>query len=123
MHVPKFYPDNEEIKSDIADYYFEVQRWDSDVGKALKLLEDEGLLENTIVVMTGDHGMPFPRCKGNLYDWGSRVPLAVRWGAQVKGGRTVTDFVSFTDFAPTFLQAAFCKIPKEMTGSTKVNPI
>jgi len=116
VHVPAFYPDKGEIRSDIADYYFEVQRWDGDVGEALKLLEVEGELENTLVVMSGDHGMPFPRCKGNLYDWGAHVPLAIRWGAEVEAGRHVTDFTSFTDFAPTFLEAAGLKVPEEMTG-------
>ena len=66
--------------------------------------------------MTGDHGMPFPRCKGNLYDWGTRVPLAVRWGEKIKAGQVVTDFASFTDFAPTFLAAAGLDIPVAMTG-------
>ena len=118
IYVPAFYPDHPEIRSDIADYYFEVQRWDGDVNAAMKLLEAEGVLDNTIVVMSGDHGMPFPRCKGNLYDWGSRVPLAIRWGAKVKGGRRVTDFASMTDLAPTFLEAAGLKVPEEMTGKS-----
>jgi arylsulfatase A-like enzyme len=116
VHVPTFYPNTKEVRSDIADYYFEVQRWDRDVGSAITLLEQNGELDNTIVVMTGDHGMPFPRCKGNLYDWGVRVPLAIRWGSKVKPNRKVTDFVSFTDLAPTFLDAAGIRVPKEMTG-------
>ena len=116
VHVPAFYPNDEEIRSDIADYYFEVQRFDTLVGKALAEVEKRGLLENTIVVMTGDHGMPFPRCKSNLYDWGTRVPLAVRWGKQVPAGRRVTDFVSLTDLAPTFLTAAGVDVPDQMTG-------
>jgi len=123
IHVPAFYPENEEIRNDIADYYFEVQRWDSDVGKAIKLLEEAGVLDNTIIVMTGDHGFPFPRGKGNLYDWGSRVPLAIRWGNKVKPDRKVTDFVSFTDIAPTFLDAAGVDTPKEMTGKSLLNVI
>jgi len=116
VHVPTFYPNTKEIRSDIADYYFEVQRWDTDVGKAIKLLEETGELENTIIIMTGDHGMPFPRCKGNLYDWGARVPMAIRWGNHAKPNRLVSDFVSFTDLAPTFLAAAGLDVPKEMTG-------
>jgi arylsulfatase A-like enzyme len=116
IHVPGFLPDNEDVRSDIADYYYEVQRWDSDVGKALALLEDAGELENTIVVMTGDHGMPFPRCKGNLYDWGVRVPLAIRWGNGIaKTGRRVADFASLPDLAPTFLELAGVEVPKDMT--------
>jgi len=118
VHVPAFLPNCEEVRSDIADYYFEVQRWDNDVNEALKLLEAEGELDNTIIVMSGDHGMPFPRCKGNLYDWGARVPLAIRWAEKVRPGRTITDFTSMTDLAPTFLQAAGVKLPDEITGKS-----
>lgn len=120
IHVPEFYPDHEVIRSDIADYYFEVQRWDSDVAEALARLEQAGELDNTIVVMSGDHGMPFPRCKGNLYDWGSRVPLAIRWGEEVPGGRRIRDLVSLTDLAPTFLEAAGADRPDAMTGRSLV---
>jgi len=121
VHAPAFFPNNEEVRSDIADYYFEVQRWDNDVNEATKLLEAEGELDNTIIAMSGDHGMPFPRCKGNLYDWGSRIPLAIRWGDKIKPGRTITDFTSTTDLAPTFLEAAGVKVPKEMTGKSLVS--
>jgi arylsulfatase A-like enzyme len=115
----KCFPDSAEVRGDVADYYYEVQRWDRDVGKALAKLKEIGELENTIVVMTGDHGMPFPRCKGNLYDSGSRVPLAIRWGANIKKpGRRVDDFVSFTDLGPTFLDIAGVEIPKVMTGKS-----
>ena len=112
------YPDSKEIRSDVADYYFEVQRFDQDVESALDQLEKIGQLENTIVVMTGDHGMPFPRCKSNLYDSGSRVPMAVQWPKSVPAGRTITDFVSTTDLAPTFLQLAGVPIPEAMTGKS-----
>jgi len=116
VEVPGFYPDVETIRSDIADYYFEVQRFDRDVGQALALLEQRGELDNTIVVMTGDHGMPFPRCKSNIYDMGVRVPLACRWGDAIPGDRRVTDFVSLVDLAPTFLELAGVEIPDAMTG-------
>jgi len=114
------YPDSEEIRSDVADYYFEVQRFDSDVGKAVALLEEKGELDNTIIVITGDHGMPFPRCKSNVYDSGARVPLALRWGAKVKPGQVANGFVSTTDLAPTFLDAAGVVIPEAMTGQSLV---
>jgi len=114
--VPGFWPDEARVRSDIADYYFEVQRFDRDVGAAIALLEEKGELENTIVVMTGDHGMPFPRCKSNLYEMGVRVPLAIRWGAAVPGGRNVEDLVSLCDLAPTFLELCGLKVPPVMTG-------
>ncbi len=112
------FPDSESIRSDVADYYFEVQRFDREVGEALKRLEELGELENTIVVVTGDHGMPFPRCKSNLYDSGARVPMAVRWPKHIQPGRVVSDFVSTTDLAPTFLEVAGVPIPDAMTGKS-----
>ena len=121
VQVPGFWPDVETIRSDIADYYFEVQRWNRDVADAMALLEQAGELDNTIIVMSGDHGMPFPRCKGNLYDWGVRVPLAIRWGSQVKGGQRVDEFVSLIDIAPTVLEAAGVETPAVMTGRSLLN--
>jgi N-sulfoglucosamine sulfohydrolase len=116
VELPACYPDSDVIRSDIADYYFEVQRFDSLVGEALKQLVKIGASENTIVVMTGDHGFPFPRGKSNLYDLGSRVPMVVRWSAKISADRVVTDFVSTTDLAPTFLEAAGLPVDEEMTG-------
>jgi N-sulfoglucosamine sulfohydrolase len=118
VSVPAFLPDVEVVRSDIADYCFEVQRFDREVGEAIALLEARGELDDTIVVMTGDHGMPFPRCKGNVYDWGVRVPLALRWGRRVKPGREVDAFVSLVDLAPTFLQAAGVDVPEAVTGQS-----
>ena len=111
------FPDNEIVRSDVADYYYEVQRFDTLVASAIKVLEEYGELENTIIVLTGDHGMPFPRCKSNNYDSGARIPLAVRWGSGIKNpGRVLDDFISTTDLAPTFLELAGLEIPEIMTG-------
>ena len=106
IQVPGFWPNVEQIRSDIADYYLEVQRFDKDVQNALELLEQSGELENTIVVVTGDHGMPFPRCKSNCYDMGVRVPLAIRWGKRIDGAQQVNALTSLVDLMPTFLAAA-----------------
>ena len=114
--LPPFFPDAPEVRSDILDYYLEVERFDRELGQMLKLLEKQGRLDNTIVVITSDNGMPFPRCKTSLYDYGVRMPLAIRWPARVKGGRVVQDFVNLTDMAPTFLDAAGVKVPADMTG-------
>lgn len=120
IRVPACFPDSPEVRGDVADYFFEVQRFDSDVGKALALLEANGELDNTIIFMTGDHGMPFPRCKGNLYDSGARVPLAARWGAKVKPDQISDAFVSLADLAPTFLEAAGIAIPPAMSGRSLI---
>ena len=110
------FPDDDEVRGDVADYYFEVQRFDSDVAKAIAKLEELGELDNTIIVITGDHGMPFPRCKSNLYDSGTRVPLAIRWGDKIKPGQVFQNFASLTDLAPTFLAAGGISAPSNMTG-------
>jgi arylsulfatase A-like enzyme len=93
-----------------------VQRYDHDTGEMLRLLEKAGKLDNTIVIMTGDNGWPFPRGKANLYDAGTRQPLAIRWPARVKAGGKSEDFISFQDFAPTLLEATGLKPPAAMTG-------
>jgi arylsulfatase A-like enzyme len=114
--VPPFWPDNEIVRNDVLDYYWKVERFDREVGELLELLKAAGKLDNTIVVMTGDNGWPFPRCKANLYDGGTRQPLAVRWPAKLKGGQTCDDFINLMDLAPTFLAAAGLAALPEMTG-------
>ena len=114
--VPGFFPDTPEVRSDIADYAFEIEYLDRHLARMLETLEKAGELDNTVIVVTGDNGMPFPRAKATLYDYGVRVPLAIRWGDKVNPGRVVEDMVSFTDFAPTFLEAAGLAPPAEMTG-------
>src|SRR6185295_7851955 len=100
--VPPVFPDTPEVRSDILDYYFAVQRFDRDLGVMLDQVEAAGRTASTMVVVTGDNGMPFPRCKANVYDSGSRQPFAVRWPAKVKPGRVVDDFIGLPDVAPTF---------------------
>ncbi len=116
VDVPTFLPDTPEIRADITDYYAEVQRFDRGVGAILRQIEASGWLENTLVVVTSDNGMPFPRAKANLYDSGTRMPLAIMWPGRVAGGRTSDAFVSLTDMAPTFLEAAGLAVPDAMTG-------
>ncbi len=121
VSVPVYLPDVPEVRRDLTDYYAEIKRFDIEVGQLIKQLEQINELENTIVVLTGDNGLPFPRSKGNLYDAGTKTPLAISWLAQVPAGRVISDFVSTTDFAPTFLEAAGLNIPKEMTGRSLMN--
>ena len=59
--VPAYLPDDEVVRKDMCDYYFEVERFDQRLGKMLTLIEERGELENTLVVISGDNGLPFPR--------------------------------------------------------------
>jgi arylsulfatase A-like enzyme len=119
IRVPPFFPNTPEVRGDMADYFFEVQRYDREFGEVLDKIEAMGKMDNTIVVMTSDHGMPFPRCKANLYDSGTQVPLVIRYPGGA-AGRRVKDFVSLVDIAPTFLDAAGLEIPPEMSGMSLV---
>lgn len=118
VEVPPFWPDTEVLRGDILDYCAEVEWFDAQLGRMLSSLERIGELDNTIVVVTSDNGMPFPRAKVNLYDWGIRMPLSIRWGAQLQGGRRVEEFVQHVDFAPTFLEAAGIRPPGGVTGKS-----
>ncbi len=105
--VPGYWPDVPTVRNDMLDYAVEVEHFDRHLGRMLAELERRGLLDNTVVIVTSDHGMPFPRVKGQCYEDGIHVPLAVMWPAGIKHpGRKVSDFVDFTDLAPTILELA-----------------
>lgn len=118
VEVPGYLPDAEEIRSDLLDYAFEVEWYDKHLGLMLDELDRRGELDNTLVVVTADNGMPFPRAKANLYEDGTHVPLAIAWPAKIPAGRRVDDFVSLIELAPTFLEAAGEKVPEMMTASS-----
>ena len=102
-----FWPDNETVRTDLLDYAYEVEHFDKHLQRMLDLLEAAGELENTLVIVTADNGMPFPRIKGQEYEYSNHLPLAVMWADGIKNpGRQVDDFISFIDFAPTILELA-----------------
>jgi arylsulfatase A-like enzyme len=116
--VPRYLPDAADVRNDILDCYYEVQRFDRDLGHLLELLDRTGALGSTIVIVTSDNGLPFPRAKATVYDGGVRVPLAIRWPGVAAAGSAIESFVSLTDIAPTVLEAAGLRPPGAMTGRT-----
>ena len=108
--VPPFLPDTPEVRSDILDYCVEIEWFDTHLNRMLKTLEEAGELDNTIVIVTSDNGMPFPRAKANCYEYGIHMPLAIRWG-KAAGGRVVDDLVGFVDLTATILDAAGAQPP------------
>ena len=119
--VQAFFPDNELVRGDLADYGVEVEYHDRQIGLALTSLEKRGLLDNTIIIATSDQGMPFPRIKGQIYEEDFHEAFVVRWGDKIIPGRIVTDFINFPDVAPTLMEAAGLKIDKQMTGKSFLN--
>jgi N-sulfoglucosamine sulfohydrolase len=103
--VPAYWPDSETVRNDMLDYAFEVEHFDHHLNRMLDLLDQYGIADNTLIVVTSDHGMPFPRVKGQAYDASNHIPLAIRWPRGIAHpGRTIHDHVSLIDLAPTFLE-------------------
>lgn len=114
--MPKFLPDVPEVREDVADYLGESQAVDAYVGVLMKRLEEADELEKTLVVISGDHGMPgVPAGKCNLYDHGVAVALIARVPGG-RGSRVVDDFVCLPDLAPTFMEVGGVKPPAGLYG-------
>ena len=121
--LPPFLPDVPEVREDVADYLGEVQAYDAYIGVLLKRLEETGEMDNTLIVISGDHGMPgVTNGKCNLYDFGTGVALVARWPKGINGkGRVIDDLVSLPDLAPTFLEAAGVSLPAGMNARSLLN--
>jgi arylsulfatase A-like enzyme len=112
---PAFWPDNDSVRTDMLDYGLEIEYFDNQIGVRLKELEKRGILNNTIIIITSDNGMPFPRGKANSYEYSNHMPLAIMWKNGISNpGRKISDYVNFVDFTPTFLDVS--KINSKKSG-------
>jgi N-sulfoglucosamine sulfohydrolase len=109
--VPPFLPDVPEVRSDILDYLYEIEWFDQHLGHMLTALEEAGQLDNTLVIVTSDNGMAFPRAKANVYEYGVHMPLAIMWRARMPGGRVIDDLVGFVDITATILDVTGAQHP------------
>lgn len=116
VKVPPYLPDVPEVRADLLAYAREIEWFDGHLNRMLKELESRGQLENTIVIVTSDNGMSFPRAKANLFEDGIHMPLAIAWPKQVPPDRKSNDLVSLIDIAPTLLEAAGIGVPETMAG-------
>ncbi len=101
VRVPGFLPDAPEVRSDLLDYFFEIQWFDQHLARMLRLLEQEGKLDNTLVIVTSDNGMSFPRAKANLYEYGIHMPLAISWPERYAGNQSTDALVNLIDITAT----------------------
>lgn len=117
--VYSFWPDIDSVRTDILDYAFEVEYFDQHLQKILIILEEQNKLDNTLVIATSDHGMPFPRVKGQAYKYSNHVPLSIMWKNRIEAsGRVVDDYVSFIDIAPTILELS--QINEKQSGMQSI---
>ncbi|WP_245576604.1 sulfatase family protein [Flexithrix dorotheae] len=117
--VPGYLADTPETRQDLASYYNEVSRMDFYVGEVKKELEKQGVLDNTIIIVMADNGMPFPRSKTRVYDSGMKTPFVVFWpkGISPKGVKS-NSLISVIDIAPTFVELAGLKSPDSFQGKS-----
>ncbi len=116
VEVPAFLPDKPEIQSDLLDYFAEIEWFDQHLARMLKTLEEKGELDNTVVIVTSDNGMPFPRAKANCYEYGIHMPLAICWPSKMPGGRQIDDLIGFVDISATILDLAQVTYPADAPG-------
>ena len=107
LKVPPYLHDNLVTRKLLASYYMEITQLDQQVGSLMKLLDETGQAENTLVMFVSEQGSSFPYGgKWSVYDNGIRVATVVRWPGKVKPGSTSDALVQYPDVAPTFLEAA-----------------
>ena len=114
--IPPYLQNTDVVKRDMWKLYNNIAEMDSQVGAVLKQLEDDGLLENTIIFFYGDHGGPLPREKRLIYDSGLNTPMIVRFPNKMRAGTKDNRLTSFVDFAPTLLSLTGTKSPDYMQG-------
>ncbi|MFZ5831483.1 MAG: sulfatase [Planctomycetota bacterium] len=119
--VPRFLPDTPEVRSDFLDYLLEIEWFDRHLGQMLDLLERSGELENTLVIVAADNGMPMLRAKATCYEYGLHVPMQIAWPKRVPGGRVVDDPIGFVDLNATILAAAGVEHPAK--NDPKLAPV
>jgi N-sulfoglucosamine sulfohydrolase len=115
--LPAGIPDTPVARADFASYCDEVRRFDRYVGGVMEELKKQDVFEDTLIIVLGDNGRPFPRNKTSLYDNGMKTPLVVHWpGGQIAEGSVSSSLVSTIDIAPAILEAAGLPVPSPVQG-------
>jgi len=113
--LPAYFPDDSIVRQDVARNYSNIELLDKQIGEKLKELEEDGLLDNTIIFFFSDHGGPLPRGKRLHYDSGLKTPMLIRIPDKLKKEYN-DELISFIDLAPTVLSLAGVDIPEYMQG-------
>jgi arylsulfatase A-like enzyme len=113
---PAHLPDTPETRADMASFKASARSLDQGVGAVLHGLDELGLVDDTILVLTTDHGLPFPGAKATLTDRGLGVLLIVRGPGGFLGGHVTDALVSQVDLYPTLCELAGASPPEGLAG-------
>ncbi|MCK5802224.1 MAG: sulfatase [Lentisphaeria bacterium] len=113
---PPYFPDTPECREDFARFKASARRLDAKVGTVLDAIDANGLRDNTLVILTTDHGIAFPRMKCNLTDGGIGVMLMLRGPSGFSGGKVIDALVSHIDLFPTICALAGATPPDHLQG-------
>jgi len=117
MMIPPYYPDTPEFRKSWARYLDLITQMDIETGQLLAELEEDGLVDETLVVFVSDHGLGMPRAKRWATESGLREPLIMRCPGVIEAGTVEESIVSLVDLAPTLLTAAGIAVPEVMQGT------
>lgn len=119
--LPPYYPRDPVLLRDWAAFLDAVRLTDRHVGQVITRLEQEGLLENTVIIFMTDHGISHARGKQFLYNEGTHIPFIVR-GPGIERGKVRTDLIEHIDMAAISLAAAGIEFPKTMQARNVFAP-
>ena len=118
LELPEYLADTKDTRKEFANYLAEIKVLDDQVGSILKVLKEENVSENTIVIFTSEQGAQFPFSKWTNYEMGVHTGFIVRWPKKVKGNTRTNALIQYVDVLPTLIEAVGGNIKKKFDGSS-----
>jgi N-sulfoglucosamine sulfohydrolase len=119
VQVPSFLENLPPIQTELTQYYNSVRRADRSFGQVTRALHESGESDNTVVIFSSDHGMPFPLSKATVYTNGIRTPTLLAW-PRMGTPKSFEELTSNIDVLPTLLDILSLPIPKNVDGKSWV---
>ena len=121
LKLPPSWVDTPTTRKQYAKYLAEITFFDRQCGALLELLEQQGVADNTLVMVASEQGSSFPFAKWTCYEMGLASGMIVRWPGHTQPGSESDALVEYVDVAPTFLEAAGVPTPGTMDGKSFVS--
>lgn len=118
LQLPPYFVDTPETRSNMVNYLAEITYYDGQVGDCLELLEKHHLADNTLVIVVSEQGSSFPFGKWTCYDTGLQSAFVARWPGRIKPGTVSEALIEYVDVLPTFIEAAWGKVPPKLDGKS-----